>query len=247
MKTLPLALASLSVAGFLAQAADAEPDTSWQTSAGVNVAVNKGNSDTLLMGANILTLKKWDKNEFSAGADGVYGNNKDVNTGVRSTTAQSYGAFFQYNRLFNDRWYGLGRGELRQDRIADLKYRAPLSVGVGYYAIKNERTTLAFEVGPGVVFEQFRRQAGTQYITFRAGEKFTHKFNERVRLVQELDFTPQVDDLANYVVVFSATLEADLTKKLSTRLTVQDNYRNEPAPGRKENDLRILAGLGYKF
>ncbi len=225
----------------------AQQDTGWKTSAGLNASINRGNSDTLLAGANILTLKKWDKNELSAGADAVYGNNRDLTTGSRVTTAQNYGAFLQYNRLITDRWYFLGRGDARQDKIADIKYRITLSPGVGYYFIKNEKTTLSGEVGPGIVFEQFERGASQQYFTLRAGEKFTHKFNDKVRLMQEADITPKVDQLDNYVFNFQATLEADLTEKLAIRLTGQDTYRSDPAPGRKANDLRIMAGIAYKF
>lgn len=36
----------------------AQEDTGWKTSAGVNVSVNRGNSDTLLAGANILSDRK---------------------------------------------------------------------------------------------------------------------------------------------------------------------------------------------
>lgn len=243
--TLPMALVLL--AGVASTQAQQPADTGWKTTAGANIAVNRGNSDTLLAGANILTLKKWDKNEFTAGADAIYGNNRDITSGNRVTTAQNYGAFLQYNRLVDDRWYFLGRGDARQDRIADIKYRVTLSPGVGYYFIKNDRTTLSAEVGPGIVFEQFERRAGSQYFTFRVGERFTHKFNERVRLIQEADFTPKVDQLDNYVINFQAILEADLTAKLKTRLTVQDTYRSMPATGRKENDLRILAGIAYEF
>jgi len=242
----PLLLAT-TAAAMLASTAFAQEDTGWKTSAGVNVAVNQGNSDTLLAGANILTLKKWSKNEFTAGADGVYGNNKDLNSGERVTTAQNYGAFLQYNRLVSDRLYFLGRADARQDRVADIKYRVTLSPGVGYYLIKNEKTTLAVETGPGLVLEQFENGPATQYFTVRFGEKFTHKFNDKVRLMQEADWTPKVDQWENYVLNAQATLEADLTEKFAVRLTVQDTYRSEPAPGRKSNDLRILAGIAYKF
>jgi putative salt-induced outer membrane protein YdiY len=227
--------------------AQAEENTGWQTSAQVNVSVNKGNSDTLLAGGSIMTLKKWDKNEFTAKADAVYGNNRDQTTGDRTTTAQNYGVGMQYNRLVTDRFFFLGVADARQDRVADIKYRVTFSPGVGYYVIKNERTTLSFEAGPGLVLEQFENQPSQRYFTIRLGEKFTHKFNDRVRLVQDLDFTPQVDNFSNYVINASATVEADLTTKLSTTVTLSDTYRGEPAPGRKANDLRLLAGIKYRF
>jgi putative salt-induced outer membrane protein len=242
------ASAACAVATFSLSAQDAAaPDTAWKSQANLNAAVNKGNSDTLLIGANILTERKWDKNEFFAGADVVYGENKDTVTDIRTTTAQNYGAFLQYNRLLSDRWYFLGRADGRQDKVADIKYRVTLSPGVGYYFIKKEKTTLTGEVGPGVVFEQFDGGPSQTYFTVRLAERFTHEFNERVRLVQQADFTPQVDDLDNYVFNFLATLSADLTKGLQANLTLSDTYRGEPAPGRKANDIRILAGLGYKF
>lgn len=236
----------MAATSVMAEDAPADPNA-WKVSAGVNFALAKGNTDTLLVGANILGLKKWDKNEFSAGADGTYGDNKDINTGVKTTTAQNYGGFLQYNRLFSDRFYGYARGDARVDDVANVNYRFQLSPGVGYYLIKTEKTTLSAEVGPGVVFEELEGRDSAQYFTVRFGEKFTHKFNERVRLVQDFEFLPQVDRWENYVINASATLEADLTKKLAARLTVQDNYRSEPAPDRKNNDVRLLAGLAYKF
>lgn len=243
-QTRHLALAAMAAcATVLAE----EPNTGWQTSATVNVAVNKGNSDTLLAGGKIDGAKKWDKNELVAGVDAVYGSNKDQTTGVRTTTAQNYGAALQYNRLVDDRFFFLGRVDARQDRVADIKYRLTLSPGVGYYLVKNDRTTLSLEAGPGLVLEQFEGHSGNQYFTVRLGEKLTHKFNDKVRLIQEADYSPQVDKFSNYVLNASATLEADLTAKLSATLTLADTYRSLPAPGRKENDIRLLAGIKYKF
>lgn len=42
-------------------------------------------------------------------------------------------------------------------------------------------------------------------------------------------------------------VEADLTKKMSLRVTLQDIYDNEPAAGRKRNDIRLVSGVAYKF
>jgi hypothetical protein len=42
-------------------------------------------------------------------------------------------------------------------------------------------------------------------------------------------------------------VEADLTTKMALRVVAQDTYRSEPAPGRDQNDFKLLAGLTYKF
>ena len=40
---------------------------------------------------------------------------------------------------------------------------------------------------------------------------------------------------------------ASLTEKMGLRVTFADTYRSRPAPGFKHNDLKILAGVTYKF
>ena len=225
----------------------AEEPKGWQTTANINASVAKGNSDTLLVGAAIKTLKKWDKNEVALGADTTYGNNRDINTGNRTTTAQNYGAFAQYNRLITDRWYFAALVDGRQDRIAGIDYRLSLAPSAGYYLIKNDTFTLSGEVGPGFIFEQLKGSGSANYISLRVAENFRWKINERASLAQKAEFLPKVDELDNYVFNFDMTLSSKITEKLSVNITFQDFYRSVPAVGRKENDLRLLAGLGYTF
>jgi len=225
----------------------AEDPKGWQTTANINASVAKGNSDTLLVGAAIKTLKKWDKNEVALGADTTYGNNRDINTGNRTTTAQNYGAFAQYNRLVTERWYFAALVDGRQDRIAGIDYRLSLAPSAGYYIIKNDTFTLSGEVGPGFIFEQLKGAGSANYISLRVAENFRWKINERASLAQKAEFLPKVDELDNYVFNFDMTLSSKITEKLSVNITFQDFYRSVPAVGRKENDLRLLAGLGYTF
>ena len=42
-------------------------------------------------------------------------------------------------------------------------------------------------------------------------------------------------------------MEADLTKKMALRVTLQDWYVRYPAPGRESNDIKLIAGINYKF
>jgi putative salt-induced outer membrane protein YdiY len=234
-----------------AQADDPNP-TAWKTTAGLNASVSKGNSDTVLIGGTINAIKKWDKNELALGADATYGNNKDQTTEKTTTTAQTYGAFGQYNRLLTDLWYIGAHVEGRQDRIANVMYRITLSPNTGYYFIKNDKISLSGDVGPGLVFEELRnsatgRDVSSSYITLRFSEKFSWKINDRARLIQDAEYDPRPDNFDNYVANGSIGLDTKITEKLSARITFQDFYRSEPAPGRKKNDLRLLAGLTYTF
>lgn len=216
----------------------------WQTTAGANLAMAKGNSDTLLVSGDILSLKKWGKNEFTAHADASYGDSK-IN-GVNRTTTQNYGVALQYNRLLTDQWYLWANASARQDRIADIDYRISLSVGAGYYFIKNDRTQLNGEVGPGVVFERVGNH-DTKYATIRFAEHLKHKLSDRATLFQNAEFLPQINKWDNYTFNFDIGVEAAITEKMGLRVTFADTYRSRPAPGLKHNDLKLLAGVTYKF
>lgn len=237
-----LALLSLIVnATAQAQDPDSEASKGWETTAAVGFTLTQGNSDTVLATANLLGLKKWEANELSAGLNASYGEVEGVqNNGMTRGTVQ-------YNRILNDgKSYFYGKADLLHDAIADVNYRFSVSPGYGYYFLKNDKFNLSAEFGPGFISEKV---GGIQdeYMTVRVGEKFEYKISDRARLWQSLEYLPQVDDFENFLLVGEIGVESDLTEKLSLRVSLQDNFDNRPAPGRKSNDLRLVTGLGYKF
>ncbi|MHC1769814.1 MAG: YdiY family protein [Verrucomicrobiia bacterium] len=223
-----------------APAAPAEKVPGWETTAALGLTLTRGNSETLLFTGNILTEKKWDQNEARLGADATYGEDRDVKS------AEAFHGFGQYNRLFTDRWFGYLRLDALHDAVADVEYRVTLSPGVGYYFIKNERTTLSGEVGPGYIFEK-QGDENNEYASLRVAERFEHKLNDRVKLWQSLEYLPQVDDFDNYILNAEAGIDTALTKKLSLRVFAVNTYDNVPAEGRKQNDLKLVTAVAYKF
>ncbi len=251
-----------------ASAADAPPGTAataeekpkWQTSAGLGFAYSSGNTENLLVTANIETLRKWEKNEIILGVTGGYGESEvkvtDSVTGDTDKETQKNTDFIrgfgQYNRLFTERLYGYFRADALHDDIANVMYRVTLSPGAGYYFIKQERMTLSGELGPSYVFERLHDEANGTYLNddyaaLRVSERFEYKISDRARLWQFAEYLPAFEDFGNYTLNVEVGVAADLTKKLALRVVAQDTYRSEPAPGSEENDFKLLAGLTYKF
>ncbi len=227
-------------AAFSQQATPAAPAPKWEASTSAGVTLTRGNSDTVLFTANILAAKKWDKNELRLGADGSYGENNNVKS------AESAHAFGQYNRLFNEKAFGYLRADALHDGVADVDYRLTLSPGAGYYFIKNAKTILSGEVGPGFVCEKLGSDT-MQYLTLRVAQRFEHKINDRVRIWESLEWLPQVDDWNNYILNSEIGVETGLTDRLSLRVYAQDTYDNVPALGRDKNDLKVITAIAYKF
>jgi len=212
----------------------------WESSVALGFSLTRGNSDTLLTTAAFKTRRKMEVNEYMLGVDGSYGKNDSIKN---NETLHGVG---QYNHLFSDRFYGFLNVEGLHDGIADLDYRFTLSPGAGYYFLKETNTTLAVEAGPGLIFQQLGG-VDTTYASLRLAERFEHKLDNGARVWEKAEILPQANKLANFLINAEIGAEAALTKTLSLRVTLQDNYINQPAPGRKSNDMTLISGVVYKF
>lgn len=218
----------------------------WESSISAGLTLTSGNSDTLLTTAAVGTQRKTPVNEYTFSADMAYGKSDSIKN------VETYHLLGQYNHLFSERAFGYLRGEFVRDTIADLRYRVTVSPGAGYYFLKETNTTLAGEVGPGVVF---RDQGGDHktFATLRVAERFEHKFAPGTRVWQSVEFLPEVDKLQNYIINAELGAEAALSKSLSLRVVLSDTYNSEPAfdqtllQPKKRNDVKIVSGIVYKF
>ncbi len=213
----------------------------WETSASLGFTLTSGNSDTLLATADITSSRKWDKNELTAAAGLTYGQN----SGVKNSDSQHIS--LQYNRLLTGKWFAYGRVEWMRDSIADIDYRLTVSPGMGYYFWKDaKKGFLRAEVGPGYVFEK-KGGVSDDYLTLRVAERFEYKLSDTAKLWQSLEITPDVRNFSNYQAVGEIGVDLTIVKNLGLRAYIQDVYNNQPAAGRKKNDLKLVTALSYKF
>jgi len=251
---IALALAGGGVQCGLAQE-QTPPPKKWETSAAAGLTLTSGNSETFLATVTLDTKRKWAKDEFAAGLGFGYGESEvEVPDGLGGTitdnakTTQFGTAFAQYNHLFSERFYAGIRAEGGYDTIAGVEYRVRISPLVGYYLIKNEKTTLAVEAGPSFVFESLEGEDADSYVALRIGERFEHKLSKTTKIWQSVEYLPDIEDWTDkYLITGELGIDAAITSKLSLRVVFQDIYDSQPAAGRENNDIRLIAGLAYKF
>ncbi len=245
-------------AGFLligatvAQAEDPAPEAKkrWETTAAAGLTITRGTHDTLLVTAGLNTSRKWDNNEAAFGITGGYGEDKDNSVANSETVVNNefIQGFGQYNHLFTERFYVGLRLDAAYDGIANLDYRVTLTPLAGYYFIKNEKTTLAAEVGPSAVTEKYSGQSSDTYFGIRFAERFEHKLSDSTKIWQTASYVPNVERWTEqYVITVELGIDTAITKKWSLRVVLQDAYSSEPAPNIKNNELRMIAGTVYKF
>jgi putative salt-induced outer membrane protein YdiY len=68
-----------------------------------------------------------------------------------------------------------------------------------------------------------------------------------VRVWESLEYLPQVDDWGNFILNGEVGVESTFNKHLTLRVYFQDTFQNRPASDRKQNDLKLVAVLAYKF
>jgi putative salt-induced outer membrane protein YdiY len=224
------------------------PPPKWESAATLDLTLTRGNSRSFLAIAGVTSKRKSDSNEILLGASAGYGDNTtETSNGQVTTKTQDYlKGFGQWNHLFSQRFYGGLRLEGLHDAIADINYRFTVSPLAGYYFIKETNTFLSAEVGPSYVYEQLGGHTES-YVGARVGERFEHKFNSGAKVWETLEWIPQVDKFENWILNAEIGVSAPITKSLETRLVAQDTYNNQPAKGRLKNDLKLMAGIAYRF
>ena len=132
-----------------------KPKIKWTGSVAAGLTLARGNSDSTLATLSANTDGKWDQSELSLEADGTYGRTKAPGQTTATTSAELLHGFIQYNWLFGDRFYAFGRVEGLHDGVADIKYRATLSGGAGYYFVKTKGPTSARTSAPVLCFRNW--------------------------------------------------------------------------------------------
>jgi putative salt-induced outer membrane protein YdiY len=212
----------------------------WKGSATVGLTMTRGNSDSVLVTGKIDIERKSALNELILGLDGAYGEADGVKN------YEGLHGFVQGNHFFTRRMFVFMRADGLHDRIKDINYRVALSPGAGYYLLRQTNLNFAIEAGPSVIFE---KQDGleTIYAGWRLADRFEYRVNGTTRIWQTAEFIPQVDRFANFIINAEVGIETAITKKLGLQVYIQDNYVNQPAPGFKLNDVRLVSGVSYKF
>jgi putative salt-induced outer membrane protein YdiY len=235
-----LAIFLVNHAHAITQIISTNKPAAWESCATFGLTLTSGNSDSLLVNSSFKTHRLNPTNELTLGIEGAYGENDSVKN---AEMLHSYG---QYNHLFTDRVYGYGRADGLHDGISDVSYRATVSPGAGYYFVKSKETTLAGEFGPGGVFEKVDGST-ENYAAPRVAERLEHKVDGHARFWENMEFLPQLDQTDNFLVNSEVGVEAPITKRISLSTVLQDNFANVPAPGHKDNDVKLVSGLVFKF
>ncbi|HOW98347.1 MAG TPA: DUF481 domain-containing protein [Kiritimatiellia bacterium] len=214
--------------------------TAWRWTLELGVDSTSGNKDTLRYDGSLGAQKETDLHFFWFRAGGRYGKSE----GERDTDNASAEA--RAERRLAERLYAALDGQVFQDRIAELSYRARANVSLGCFLVRSERTLLGLEAGPGYVQEK----KGGEIDGYAAGR--AAEYAERVLLSnllawQAVEYVVSVEDANVFFMNAEVGLEALLSATLSLRVSLEDRYDGAPADDKEKNDLVTKTALKWAF
>jgi len=216
----------------------------WGGDASVGFALARGNTNTTSFS---LTLSA--KGPISKS---VVNSNKAffmLNKEKEITNAESMGLETQINWQHTERFFSYYEILALRDRFKNHSYRILPSVGIGYKVMTTETIQLSASAGISEVFTKYYDTGETdRYTGIELGNQFSWKISESAELTQALGLTADFSELGRYFLRFEASIASAITKGLSLKLTLMENYDNKPVGEKiKKNDISFLAGLSAKF
>jgi putative salt-induced outer membrane protein len=251
MKNVTLVSALLSAALF----AGASQAQEWKGVGEFGLAITGGNTDTTNINGKLGLVKESDawKHEFGLGIL------QAKTTGVK--TAQRYDAAWTSGYKLTDTSYVYGNLRYENDKFGSYRNQTIAGVGYGFYAIKEEPTTLLFEIGAG-----YRRSQAQDTFAFVAlptpGRvvRTTYRKEGDAILRGKMDFSHKLTETAAIYDTFLIEAGSDnkfmqndlgLAVKVSDAFAVKTGFQirrnSDVVPGTRKTDRLFTTNLVYSF
>jgi len=218
----------------------------WSGGADLGFALTSGNSDTTNLAIGLAMTRQTHHDKTNIYAASVY--SRDSTDGDSRTTANTVRGGFRYDRDINRRWFGYVFTDLEHNGLQDLTLRLVPGGGIGYHAIRNERTELDLLGGLAWNREYFRGDFNDRSSAeAQVGQTLSHRLNSRVSLKEQLFFFPNLTNGGEYRINFDTSLVTDITRRIGWQLTLRDRYLSNPPFGFEKNDLILTTGLKIRL
>jgi putative salt-induced outer membrane protein len=218
----------------------------WTGGADLGLALTRGNSTTTNLALGLAMARETLRDKTTLYGASVY--NRETTNGVSRTVANTFRFGGRYDRDINRNWFGYGFTDLEHNGLQNLNLRWVVGGGVGYHAIRNERTKLDLLSGLDVSREFFDGDDNDRTsLEAQLGQTLNHQFTPRVSLKEQLFFFPNLSEGGEYRINFDAALITDITRRIAWQVTLSDRYLSNPPNGFKQNDLLLTTGVKVKL
>lgn len=154
-------------------------------------------------------------------------------------------AGIDFERIFAEfhSWYT--RVELERDDVDNLDLRTTAATGYGYYFLKKSDHELRTRLGLSYRHDSLEDGSSSSDIGLDMGLHYMYRFNQRLKLVTDITYTPSLENFADYLLDHESILETPvgLSEIWKLQVGINNQYDSEPAEGKEKLDTTYFGRL----
>jgi putative salt-induced outer membrane protein len=232
----------------------------WTGGTNIGFSLARGNSETenlaLAFNADHPTLK----DKISLFASSIYTTNQ---LATPSTVANLVTGGLRYDRNINHKMFGFVGADFMSNQLQFLDLRSVYDGGLGFHAIKTDKTVLDFFAGGNYTHETYSNgppvtppTTPTTYTSYgktnkfaalTLGEELSQKLGASTVVTQKLYFYPDLNDTSQYRGTFNFGTVTKIGKRLGWQNQFADVYVTNPPSTAKKNDVIFSTGINISF
>lgn len=216
----------------------------WDGNANIGFSFTSGNSNTTTMTTGLRAVKSGGRDNLTIYVRSLW--NSNHGSGRIVTTQNAFWGGARYDRNASRRTFGFVSYDFERDRPKKLNFRSVVGGGVGYHAIKNDRTEIDL-LGGSAWNRTWQPGDNTDTPEGLVGTTVKHKFHDRLRFQNTFTYFKNLTRAAEYRMLFDATISADVTKRVGFFVTLGDRFNSDPIGASKRNDLLFTTGMKWSF
>lgn len=218
----------------------------WSGRLSLGIEGTSGNSDARNIDFSASALRETDGDRLSLSAE----IHKARQEGEQ--TEDEYLAKSRLERDFTERTFAFVQADAEKDQFENIDLRFRLTMGPGYFFIREPEQTLKGRLGVGYEHESFTDGGNDESIVATLGYDYMVVLWDWNRFIHELTLIPQIDDnpadnfRAESVLADELPLgTSDSLWKL--RAELRNDYNHNPEPGVEKLDTSYLLNIVREF
>ena len=216
----------------------------WAGYADLGFALARGNARTTTLTTAFVANRVTNNDKTNIFFNQIYATARINN--VNAATANAARGGISYDHNINPRWFYTLETLDEYDNFQNLDFRGVGGAGIGFHAIKTERTLLDFTIGGDYAHEAYSTGVTRNLAEINAGDSLSYKLTGVAALTQSFRIF-EAPQSGQYRMNFDLGLQTTIRKWLSWQVTATDRYLSEPVFGRKRNDVLLTTGLRATF
>lgn len=201
--------------------------------------------------------RRWENDGFQASGGYYYSETGTMGGDDKNKTTDRWIGDAQHDHYWLPKLFGFEHLGYERDMIKGLRARYKLGIGPGYQWLDNDvfesTGKWTFRQQVEVQWQREEHEEGDDEAGGFAAFEYRHhlgwipKWSENLEFYHNMRYNPEVDDFGLYRIFADVGFAAKIIGDFSLVGKIEWDYEKRPAEGRRQSDVRYIAGIGYNW